>query len=190
MVIRIYVCMSICVYAQPFIKTLAGRDLCFQCFCFPLSVIFFLWGIYFAALSLTFSLAAPHSRACVAHLTQNPRSSHHSHRFIHLFLWSFTRRKFSWATLSEFITYTRKFQKHALRTRIGNYILSLRNSLYSIRCINISWIYFNMILSYLFKQYKKSKPIWLYRQKDVSLEQDFFLKFCFVWEYEMTMNMY
>lgn len=59
-----------------------------------------------------------------------------------------------------------KLWKHALRTRIGNYILSLRNSLYSIRHINISWIYFSMILSYLFKQHKKANQfgfrIWLF----------------------------
>lgn len=102
----VYVC--ICTFSW---KTLAAEDLCFQCFCFPLLVIFFSpWGIYFTALNLAFSLALPHICSCVAHLIRNPHSSHHSHRFIHLFLWSFTLRKFSsCVTLSEFITYTMKF---------------------------------------------------------------------------------
>lgn len=99
------------------------------------------------------------------------------HPFFH---WSFTLRKFSsCTTLSELRIYNVKFQKHTLRIIIGNYILSLRNNLYSVRHINISWFYFNMILFYLFKQFKKNKPIWLQWQRGISLENTFLVLLCF-----------
>lgn len=88
-VIRIYVCMSICVYMQLFMKNTSCLRLMLSVFLLPFISHFFPRGIYFTALNLTFSLALPHICSCVAHLVQNPHSSHHSHRFIHLFLGSF-----------------------------------------------------------------------------------------------------